>query len=128
MRSGKISPTRFGFTLIEVMCVVLVIALLLAMAIPNYIHSREASRSRACSQNLREFEAAKEQWAIVTHAAATAIPQESDLVPDYLKGTDSSLPKCPAGGGYLLNDLGHLPTCNIADNGTAEKWDDHSIE
>ena len=127
MRYPKTRPTKTGFTLVEIMCVVMVIAIIIAIAIPNFLHAREASRSRACTQNLREFETAKEQWAIVTRAAASATPDRSELVTEFMKGTEDTLPNCPGGGKYDLNDLAHPPTCDIGVNGTAETWDDHMV-
>ena len=53
-----------GFTLVEMMIVVLIIAMLLAIAIPNFLRARELSRSRACQGNLRILATAKEQWAM----------------------------------------------------------------
>ena len=42
-----------GFTLIELMVVVLVIAILLAIAIPTFLGARERSQDRAAQSNLR---------------------------------------------------------------------------
>ena len=42
-----------GFTLIELMVVVLVIAILLAIAIPTFLGARERSQDRATQSNLR---------------------------------------------------------------------------
>src|SRR6058998_1668152 len=42
-----------GFTLIELMVVVLIIAILLAIAIPTYLGARQRANSRATQSNLR---------------------------------------------------------------------------
>jgi type IV pilus assembly protein PilA len=42
-----------GFTLIELMVVVLIIAILLAIAIPTYLGARERANDRAVQSNLR---------------------------------------------------------------------------
>ena len=42
-----------GFTLIELMVVVLVIAILLAIAVPTFLGARERSQDRAAQSNLR---------------------------------------------------------------------------
>lgn len=124
----KQDSVRAGFSLVEMVIVVALIAVLIAIAIPHFLRARDSSRSKACRQNLREFEMVKEQWAINTKALSTATPAPADLVSEYLKGTEDTLPLCPSGGTYSLNDLRSLPTCDIGGNGTPDKWDDHALQ
>ena len=65
----------------------------------------------ACINNLRQIDAAKQQWALEKSKAADAIPTTQDLLP-YFK--DGVLPACPSGGSYTLNAVGELPSCSIA--------------
>lgn len=98
-----------GFTLVEIMIVVLIIGILLAIAVPNFVRARESSRSKSCIANLKQIQAAKEQWAMDTNAAPNATPTQQDLSPNYVK----SWPACPSGGSYTINDLQNDPTCSI---------------
>jgi len=108
------------------MIVVLIIAILLAVAIPNFLRARETSRARSCQGNLRMIATAKEQWAMDNKKSSTDEPTPAELVTYYIKGTSGVMPKCPADGTYSIGDMGTWPTCSIGDNSTpGDQSDDH---
>ncbi len=104
-----------GFTLVEIMIVVAIIGLLAAIAIPNFMKSRETTRMNACINNLRQIDSAKEQWAIQNNiaegeeAVADTVGDEEGFT-EYIKG--KKMPTCPAGGAYTAGDIGDDPTCD----------------
>ena len=101
-----------AFTLIEIMIVVLIIGILLAIAVPNFVRAREASRAKACTANLKQYDSAKEQWAMDNRiSSGGGTPTDSNLVgaAGYIK----SVPVCPSSGTYSINVIGTNPTCSI---------------
>ncbi len=127
MSRFRVTRRKRGFTLIEIMIVVLIIEVLLAIAIPNFLRARETSRAKSCCANMRQMETAKEQWAMDSKAAATDTPTAANLVDEYMKGTADTLPDCPSGGTYTLGNMSTRPTCSIGTNG-ADDYDDHVLE
>jgi chromosome segregation ATPase len=69
----------------------------------------EAARNQ-CINNLRQIDAAKDEWALENNKPAGAIPTAQDLLP-YL--TDQTFPVCPSGGTYTIGSVGVPPTCSI---------------
>jgi len=89
------------------------IPLLLAIAIPNFVKARETTMKNACINNLREIDAAKNQWAMDHQKQATDTPTQSDLLP-YLK--NHQWPLCPAGGTYTIGQDSIPPTCSVTNH------------
>jgi chromosome segregation ATPase len=69
----------------------------------------EAERN-ACINNLRQIDAAKNQWALENSKPVGAVPTEQDIAA-YLK--DNVIPVCPSGGAYTIGAVGVPPTCSI---------------
>lgn len=100
-----------GFTLVEIMIVVAIIALLAAIAIPSFMKSRQDSRRSACINNLRLLDHAKQQLATSSQTMLdSTIPVMADIMP-YLKGGGTS-PRCRDGGSYTVNAITSNPTCD----------------
>jgi chromosome segregation ATPase len=74
------------------------------------VFSAEAQQRNACINNLRQIDAAKQQWALENKKTADAIPTAQDLSP-YFK--DGIFPVCPSGGTYMIGTVGEVPTCSV---------------
>ena len=102
---------RRGFTLIEVMVVVLILGVLVGISVPNFLQARATAHTKTCVQALYEIQAAKEQWAMDKNEPATATPPATDLYGPgkYLK----TQPKCPSDGAYIIGGVNTPPTCSV---------------
>lgn len=81
-----------GFTLIELMIVIAIIAILAAILIPNLVRARSRSQLTGCQTNLRNIGTALEMYNVDwsgRYPSATSF-----LTPNYMK----SLPRCPVAG------------------------------
>jgi Domain of unknown function (DUF4190) len=93
---------------------VLLIPLLAAIAIPNFVKARSTAQANACINNLRQIDAAANQFALEhgkTNGEAINFPD--DLTPYIKLDRQGKIPPCPAGGTYSIKKVGDTPTCSL---------------
>jgi hypothetical protein len=90
---------------------IIFIPMMMAIAIPNFVKARETAQTNACINNLRQIDAAKNEWALENNKTTNDIPTAQDLN-QYIKGGFASL-HCPAGGTYTIGRVGETPTCSL---------------
>ena len=103
------SSKRRGFTLVEIMIVVLILGMLMTIAVMNFQKSRDRAQIATCLANLKQIEGAKEQWGLEQKKGATDAPTSGMLAPAYLR----TFPSCPTSGNYAIGDLATRPTCTV---------------
>jgi len=94
---------------------ILMIPLLAAIAIPNFVKARSVAQKNSCINNLRAIDLAKNQWALENNKTnLDEVPTIQEIQP-YLPKPFESL-RCPAGGVYTINTLRGPPTCSVPDH------------
>src|SRR5512144_2669882 len=78
------SASRRGFTLVEIMIVVAIIALLAAIAVPGFLRARKRSQATKILNDLRLIDSAVDQYAIETNKSTGSAVEVSDWT-NYLK-------------------------------------------
>ena len=81
---SKINKRRGGFTLVEIMIVVAIIALLAAIAVPGFLRARKRAKASRVLNDLRLIDSAVDQYAIETNKQTAATVNVSDWT-NYLK-------------------------------------------
>ncbi|HIE12586.1 MAG TPA: prepilin-type N-terminal cleavage/methylation domain-containing protein [Desulfotomaculum sp.] len=91
-RFCRLLKSQKGFTLVELMVVLIIIAILVAIAIPLYAGTQNNARNRACDANIRTINGAIAQY----YAEFSEYPDSIDDLVDahFLK----DYPDCPWDG------------------------------
>jgi prepilin-type N-terminal cleavage/methylation domain-containing protein len=79
-----LNKRRGGFTLVEIMIVVAIIALLAAIAVPGFLRARKRSQASRIINDLRLIDSAVDQYAIETNKSSGATVNTVDWT-NYLK-------------------------------------------
>lgn len=120
---NKLNKKRGGFTLVEIMIVVAIIALLAAIAVPGFLRARKRSQASRVVNDLRLIDSAVDQYAIENNKATGATVNTLDWAlymkkngqlyntaadlfgNSYGVQTVDSLPKVPANTWLTLSDV-----------------------
>src|SRR5215470_4360918 len=102
---------RAGFTLVEIMIVVAIIALLAAIAVPGFVRARKRSQASRILNDLRSIDSAVDQYAIENSKVSGSTVAVSDWTNYLKKGTLLYLTgKDLFGNDYGAQTVDSLPT------------------
>ena len=79
MNLTSLPQKRSGFTLVEIMIVVAIIALLASIAVPNFLRARKRSQATRILEDLRVLDNATDQYAIENNKTSGMNPVWNDL-------------------------------------------------
>jgi len=99
---NKFNQRRGGFTLVEIMIVVAIIALLAAIAVPGFLRARKRSQASRIINDLRLIDSAVDQYAIETNKKSGDPVAVTDWTNYLKKGTNLYV----SGKDILTNDYG----------------------
>jgi prepilin-type N-terminal cleavage/methylation domain-containing protein len=99
---NKLNKRRGGFTLVEIMIVVAIIALLAAIAVPGFLRARKRSQASRIINDLRLIDSAVDQYAIETNKKSGDAVAVTDWTNYLKKGTNLYV----TGKDILGNDYG----------------------
>ncbi|HEX4629449.1 MAG TPA: prepilin-type N-terminal cleavage/methylation domain-containing protein [Chthoniobacterales bacterium] len=100
---NKLNKRRGGFTLVEIMIVVAIIALLAAIAVPGFLRARKRSQASRIINDLRLIDSAVDQYAIETNKKSGDPVYVTDWTNYLKKGTNLYV----TGKDILTNDYGN---------------------
>jgi prepilin-type N-terminal cleavage/methylation domain-containing protein len=119
----KLNRKHAGFTLVEIMIVVAIIALLAAIAVPGFLRARKRSQASKILNDLRMIDSAVDQYAIETNRTTNFVVPSADWVKyvkkdsilyntgksifgtDYGSQTVDTIPQVPQSDLNVLSDV-----------------------
>lgn len=89
---------RAGFSLVELLTVILILLILMAVALPLYLDTLEESELQICRVNMRTLASVAQSYRLLSPSRSYT----SDLNELALRGDLPDVPTCPSGGGYRI--------------------------
>src|SRR5207244_4169123 len=111
---NKLNKRRAGFTLVEIMIVVAIIALLAAIAVPGFLRARKRSQASRILNDLRMIDAAVDQYAIETNKKSNDVVGTADWTNYLKKGSSLFISGASilgnAYGSQTVDTIPHVPS------------------
>jgi hypothetical protein len=97
----------------------LLVGLVAFVIVPNHVgdgRNGPVGKSFQCINNLRQIDAAKNEWALENRKTNGDVCTEGDIKPLIHPSANGKPLKCPSGGKYTIGKVGEPPTCSLGTN------------
>lgn len=112
------SERQKGYTIVEMMIVVVIIGILISIAVPNYRGVLSKARKSACLANQRAIELARMYYSIDNDGYGVSIADIADTLGEmgFIGDSDQDDLICPIGGAYVFVTDSFEVTCSIIEH------------
>lgn len=107
-----------GFTIVELLIVIIVIGALVSIAVPNYSKMIDRAKAVACKANIRTIEIARVFNSVNYGSFGSNLSELKPMFEEigFIDKNDESSLVCPDGGVYIYETATYNVTCSIIEH------------